>query len=133
MTKEEAINQTRKLWRASSLQWGVSDCMISCADYAMLITGLDPAAAWRGCYDSRAAAGKIIDAAGGVARLMGLGLATIGATATADPMRGDLVCVALGSDEIGGLCLGDVVAFRRPDGVIELPRRLLKLSGAWAL
>lgn len=133
MTIEEAIRQTRNLWRSSALIWGASDCMISCADYAYLRTGSDPAAIWRGCYTTREGALEIIAAAGGVARLMGLGLATIGATAIAAPGRGDLVCAAMNGEEIGGLCLGDVVAFRRPEGAIELSVRFLKFSGAWAL
>jgi hypothetical protein len=133
MTLEDAVRQTRDLWRSSALIWGVSDCMISCADYALLRTGSDPAAIWRGCYTTREGALEIIAHAGGVVRLMGLGLATVGARPIAEPARGDLVCATIGGDEIGGLCLGDVITFRRPSGAIELPKRLLKISGAWAL
>jgi hypothetical protein len=133
MMIEEAVRQTRNLWRSSALIWGHSDCMISCADYAQLVTGSDPAAIWRGCYTTREGALEIIAAAGGVSRLMGLGLASIGARPIAAPGRGDLVCAAVHGEEIGGLCLGDVVAFRRPSGAIELPARFLKFSGAWGL
>lgn len=133
MTREEALIWTRTAWRSSGLVWGVSDCMISCADYGRLVTGRDPAAMWRGLYGSRDEALKIIADAGGVARLMGLGLSSIGARSVSEPSRGDLVCAAIAGEEIGGLCLGSMVAFRRPIGAIELPVRLLKLSGAWVL
>lgn len=133
ISKDVATVATVHLWRSSMLRWGVSDCIMSCADHALLITGKDPAATWRGAYASPEEAADILNSAGGGAALMGLGLATIGVAQTDAPVYGDLICAQLGPHEIGGLCLGGKGIFRRPAGTVELPLRAFKLLGAWEL
>jgi len=69
------------------------DCMIFVADWALLRTGRDPAARWRGSYDSEAGAGLILDALGGLVPLLDEGLGADGWVSTADPVSGDIGAV----------------------------------------
>ena len=41
--------------------WGEFDCILFCTDWVRIVTGVDPAARWRGSYDSEAGAQAIID------------------------------------------------------------------------
>lgn len=136
MALDAAVREARNLWRSTAFAWGLTDCQMSCADFGLLVTGSDPARLWRGTYCTEEGARAVIAAAGGVVAMMEQGLATIGAQSIlghAEPQCGDIVCGRFPEAEIGGLCLGRVAMFRRPTGAIEIPMRLLKLSGAWAL
>ncbi|HWM82940.1 MAG TPA: hypothetical protein VNQ56_12840 [Pseudolabrys sp.] len=42
--------------RTISFQWGVSDCALTAADFALVLTGRDPLARFRGVYDSETGA-----------------------------------------------------------------------------
>jgi hypothetical protein len=136
MTIDAAVHEARNLWRSTAFAWGFTDCQMSCADFGLWVTGSDPARLWRGTYCTEEGARAVIAAAGGVVAMMGQGLGMIGAQSIlgrSDPRCGDIVCAKFSDAEIGGLCLGRVTMFRRPTGTIEIPTRVLKLSGAWAL
>jgi hypothetical protein len=73
--------------------WGRHDCMLFAADWARALTGDDPAAAWRGSYDSQFGALAILTAEGGHIQIMAQGLKPHGwrRVATEDTEPGDIV------------------------------------------
>lgn len=120
----DIVDKTVARWERDGFEWGVTDCDMSLADYAMEITGQDPAADWRGQYHDQQSAYVFIERAGGNSKLMETGLRSIGIEPVEDaPTRGDIVAARFGSAEIAGLCLGRFVAFRRPTrGVLRTQR-----------
>jgi len=57
--------------------WGEFDCILFCTDWVQITTGIDPAARWRGSYDSEASAQEIIDGFGSLTALCEEGYAGI--------------------------------------------------------
>lgn len=128
---EPILTATLRDWRRSRFVWGVSDCMLSAADYAGRLTGTDPGAAYRGTYDDEPGALAHVEAAGGGAAILGRVMTGAGLSPVTDHLRGDVVCAQISIAQVGGICLGDFCAFRMERGVIELRTRLLTIVGAW--
>ncbi len=116
MTIEEAIEATLEAWRRERFRWGKSDCALSMADYARLLADQDPAAAWRGRYRSAGGAERFIRRAGSLADLFRSGMPTVGARLVpeSDVRRGDVVICEVEGNQVAGLHLGDLIAFRSP-------------------
>ncbi len=57
--------------------WGERDCILFCTDWVLEVTGIDPAARWRGSYHSKAEAQTIIDGFGGLVELCDEGYAEV--------------------------------------------------------
>ncbi len=57
--------------------WGERDCILFCTDWVQVVTGIDPAARWRGSYKSEAEAQTIIDGFGSLVALCDEGYAGI--------------------------------------------------------
>jgi uncharacterized protein DUF6950 len=55
---------------ARDFAWGRHDCMLFAADWALALTGRDPAAPWRGTYSDEAGARAIIQASGGPIKMV---------------------------------------------------------------
>lgn len=53
--------------RTSTFAWGTLDCCLWAADVVHAITGIDPAATWRGTYSTEAEALALLDSLGGLA------------------------------------------------------------------
>lgn len=56
--------------RRLAFAWGEHDCCLFAADCVQAMTGADPAAAYRGRYDSELGAARLLKAAGGVRGLL---------------------------------------------------------------
>lgn len=84
---------------ARRFQWGVHDCALFVADWAIATRGADPAAKWRGRYRTERGAFAIIRAAGGLEALLDAGLAAIGGVRTEAPVRGDVGIVPVHTPE----------------------------------
>lgn len=54
------------LARARPFEWGVHDCCLWAASAVLSLTGHDPAAQWRGAYDSARGALDLLDGVGGL-------------------------------------------------------------------
>jgi hypothetical protein len=81
---------------ARGFAWGTHDCMLFAADWALALTGRDPAAAWRGTYSDEAGAVEIVRHAGGRVPLMQDGLEGCGWTRLhSEPTEGDIVLASL--------------------------------------
>ena len=105
--------------RDARFAWGVHDCCLFAADAVEAMTGSDPAAAWRGSYNTEAGAEAIIGPLG-LEGMAAAALEAIGAGAC-DPafaQRGDVVLVLVGNQPTMGVCTGDAVAAPGPDGLV---------------
>lgn len=112
--------------RERSFAWGTQDCCMFAADAVREITGLDPAAEFRGRYDSALGAIRLLWDRGGVegvvvAAAKAHGFAEI---SPAFARRGDLVLGDFGHDVAAGICLGAHVAFPGPNGLTPVPLSL---------
>lgn len=92
--------------------FGIVDCQMMPADWAVILGYPDPAAHWRGVYHDEAGADAIVRAHGGLVGLMTAGMALSGLSVSNDAhaVRGDLGAVrVLGKDgpvEVGAVCTG---------------------------
>lgn len=102
--------------RGVPFAWGGQDCCLFAADWVLLCTGEDPAAAYRGTYSSLLGAMRHIKAAGGVRQMpLQAGLTTI---APAMARRGDLVAEVTPLGLALGVCLGRHHTFPGRTGLI---------------
>jgi hypothetical protein len=132
IAREALLADTLREWRRTAFAWGESDCLMSVMSYASELCGRDPGAPWRGNYADRAGAYRLLEAAGGAAIGLGRALTGAGMVAVETPVRGDVIVAALGEQGIGGLCLGELAAFRLEGrGVLELRMNRVGLLGAW--
>lgn len=77
------------------LAWGVHDCLTDLADWAIDLTGQDPAAPWRGRYADEAGAAAILQSYGGLIGLLDYGLVRTGWSRVGSPVSGCLGAVPL--------------------------------------
>lgn len=98
----------RKRWK-----WGSEDCALWPANWALALTGRDPAAKWRGSYADDVTARAIIEASGGYLGLVREGLEGTGWTPTDDLESGDIGVVE-GVLAMSGVCAieGQIAAIR---------------------
>lgn len=121
MTLGDYIQQTSRLpW-----SWGAVDCTLWVADWVLLRTGVDPAAALRGTYGTEAEADALI--AGGLVTVVD---AQGALTRTDAPQAGDVGVIAVMGREVAAIHAGDGWAFRHPEGVGIVRAEPL---AAWAL
>jgi hypothetical protein len=105
--------------------WGVSDCLLTPADW-LVHRGLpDPASRWRGTYDDEVGAEAILSAHGGVVALMRAGLDPTGARELTHGVRqargGDVAAVRIDLDS-GPVIAGAIRTSRR--WAVRAPRGL---------
>ena len=121
---EEAINAAR----AEPFRWGRHDCGLFASDCILAMTGTDPAAEFRGQYQSALGAARILRRLGGLAGLV----ASRGYPEHATLLyaqAGDVVYLQRGRTEALGICVGSRVAFLGATGLVFAP--LTEASRAW--
>lgn len=88
--------------------WGTFDCLLYPAGWVRLVTGLDPAAGWRGRYRTAIGAARLLRREGGLLAIARQGMT--GFAETAHAVRGDVGVVRLetadGPRAVGGVCAG---------------------------
>lgn len=124
------LEETLKLWRKTPFIWGQSDCLLSIADHIVANGGKDGGASYRGIYDNRIDADKIVRSAGGFEALID----ATGIKETETPESGDVcVCVLLHKPHAGIHTL-DGVAFRQENrGVVEINKKFIKIVQSWSI
>ena len=107
------------LTRATTLPWvwGRSDCTIWVADWCLLRFGFDPAAGFRGRYDDRAGAERLI--AAGLARTIAPCMTPL--RETREPHPGDVGIIEIGGRQVAAIRTGPRWAFRTLRGLGEAP------------
>jgi hypothetical protein len=107
--------------------WGEHDCLLFAADVVHAITGLDPAASWRGRYDSRAAAAHHLSELGGLEAVVTGALGTPLSHPTL-AQRGDVVMVDTNEGPALGVCNGANAACAGPEGLTFKPMPVWRLA-----
>jgi hypothetical protein len=104
--------------------YGRHDCCLFLADWVRRRRGVDPAAWFRGAYDSEAACARILAANGGLPRLLGLLARTSGLRETGAPVAGDVGLIEAltpaGIEAAGAICAGRRWVALSQRGVIGL-------------
>lgn len=132
VNREAVLRATLRLWRRSAHIYGQADCLLSVADYARDLCGVDIGAPWRGTYRTEGAATAIVTRAGGAVPLLGGALMAGGFVQIETPTRGDPIVARARSAEFGGIYLGGGrAAFRLERGLLELKLREGAIAGAW--
>jgi len=106
--------------RTKRFVWGEHDCALGAADAVLMMTGTDPAAAFRGRYTSKVGAALIIVEHGGLEAMV--------TAALGDPLptpklarRGDVVLVDSPEGQAIAVVLGASAAGPGPDGAVFVP------------
>jgi len=107
--------------------WGRNDCCLFTADAVAALTGVDPAADWRGAYDNEDAAQVLLDAAGGLARLVTAALGSDTRQLVGFARRGDLV-LAAGAVGVVDDTGARVALYARDRGLVRAPLRLATVA-----
>lgn len=129
---DEAILQAHlSRWSSTDFQWDVADCMRSVFDYVGEVRKCDVGGEWRGAYHDEKSALRVLEAAGGGCAGMDKSLKEIGLKRVKLAHRGDPVCASINNQQIGGIYLGLMTAFRMPGrGRIDMR---VKHIGVWRL
>lgn len=106
--------------RDRSFEWGGNDCCVFCADEALELTGEDPMAEWRGRYDSRLGAARMVVESGcaDLAELVGTKLPEIPSLTA---QRGDWVMFEAEDGPALAVVMGTHAAGVGPQGVTWVP------------
>ena len=103
--------------------------MATC-DHVLRVTGIDPAAPWRGAYSDQEGAAAIYADFGGVLGLFSHGMAQAGFI-MGDNMLGAAVVARIGPHEVAGINMGPMTAFVAPfRGMTECR---VPIMAAWPL
>lgn len=103
--------------RARPFEWGRHDCVLAAADAVEMMTGRDPAAAFRGGYASRKEAVLVLAEHGGLAAMVSAALGAPLATPRL-AQRGDLVLVDTPEGPAVSVVLGAQAAGPGKAGVV---------------
>ncbi|MFZ2869918.1 DUF6950 family protein [Zavarzinia sp.] len=129
MTLQDYLDSCRRRrW-----EWGAHDCTLFAADWVRLVTGLDPAADWRGRYASADECRSRLSNAGGIEAVVSRSMRLAGLAETTDPRPGDvgLVRAPTGVEAMGvisAICQGDLWVARTVGRVVAAPFPLVR---AW--
>lgn len=101
----------------SHFEWGVHDCLLFSASCVEAITGVDPAAKYRGTYSTALAAYRIMDTAGGIDHLIDSCMGEV-RRPLAFAQRGDVVTMPDKKGRVAaGICLGNQCVFAGINGL----------------
>lgn len=105
--------------RSIPFAWGTHDCVLWASNVILAMTGIDPAKAYRGKYNSALTAAKIIGTTG----LGAMASQALGKTPVDVKMAnvGDLLLVKQDGQELLAICNGDTVLAPGKNGLITLP------------
>lgn len=107
-------------------KWGQSDCSTLAADWAHELTGRDPAAAYRGKYDTALTAARMIKESGGFVALISK-IANDSGWIEIQPLFAGRGCVAIITDqkdrEAAGIVTAAGIACQGYEGIEILPMK----------
>ncbi|HEY1630792.1 MAG TPA: hypothetical protein VGF56_05720 [Rhizomicrobium sp.] len=119
---------------AKPFAFGSFDCLLFPADCVRDRLGVDPAAEWRGTYDSALGCERILRREGGVVAIMHKALAPLGVMRTQAPKPGDvgavLVATKGGNRVVGGVKTAHGWAMLGARGLLVLAT---DFTAAWGL
>jgi hypothetical protein len=129
----QLLNAFIEARRHTEFQWGVHDCCLFAADWALLFTGQDPAADLRGTYGSALTAKRLLDRAGGVVSLADKALLRCGwvPTPPTKAQRGSIAALGPPDSASLGVIIHPGVVGPGPCGLVFLPRSVV--THTWTL
>jgi hypothetical protein len=116
-------------WRRMAFEWGAHDCILAVCNHVRDMTGIDPAAPWRGSYSDEAGAQRIIAQHGDIWRLFRHGMARAGFE-PGQPVDGAAVICGIFGKQIAGVVMGPRVGFVDFRGLSEVRAPILE---AWPI
>lgn len=136
----DALSQFLNRAAERPFAWGRHDCLLWLADWVLERTGKDPAADLRGTYATLLGAARIVQAAGGMTRLVESRLEPLGAVRASVGQRGAIAVVSVAGDggsafdnEAGAILLDGTAALICQAGLM-LPRWSdVPLVAAWKI
>lgn len=124
------VEDTRSIWMRKQFAWHNHDCIMATCDHVYRVTGVDPAAPWRGTYDDEEGAMAIYEPFGGVLGLFDHGMSQAGFSRGNNTLGAVVVASVLGK-EVAGINMGSMTAFVAPGrGLTECRAPVL---AAWPL
>lgn len=112
-------------WQAVPFGWGHNDCCLFAARVTDAICGSRHAARLAEHYDDEASALQYIKASGGIGPAVSQ---YIGEPEQKRPSRGDVVLFDGPHGDTLGVCVGAEIAAMGPDGVVYLPKSVVKMT-----
>lgn len=104
-------------------EWGKRDCLTFCANVVRDMTGTDHIAEFR-IYSNAMGAARLLKSLGGIEAAVSRQL---GDPCSINQLRkGDVAMADVGNGDALGVVCGTTVAFKDKDGVLFLPRNLIK-------
>lgn len=116
MTRYTKLAQYVRERAETPFVWGVNDCCTFAADWVRLATGRDPMAALRDSYVDEESAAHMLNAPGGLARLVTAWLSCAPLPLVTTAQRGDVVLYESGNGPALGVCVGEKFAAMRATG-----------------
>lgn len=120
MTLDAYVQQTASL----SWAWGAQDCTMWVADWCRIRWGIDPAADYRGRYDSRAGAEALI-----VQGLVDTVEPEIALKGKNSPAEGDIGVIDVNGRQVAAIWTGMHWLFRTPRGIGMTDRPAMAVWG----
>lgn len=119
--------------RAQPFDWTLNNCAFFACDWLAILTGVDPAANYRGEISSALSAGRVLAAAGGLERIAEEACARWDwpEVPVARARRGDAMLIDTTHGPALGVCIGGRTAFAGSGGVVYHPA--LKCRRAWRI
>ena len=113
--------------REKPFAWGTHDCVLGAADAIRMMTEEDPAASFRGRYDSRMGAARFLAQYGGLEEAV---TAVLGAPLEGPRLagRGDVVLVEGGEGLTLAVVIGAAAVAPGPEGATFVPMRDWKVG-----
>jgi hypothetical protein len=117
--------------RNEPFAWGVNDCCTFVCDWLAILTGVDPAADFRGKYSDALGAKRVLKKRGGLEAIALRAAKRWGwaPVPVREAQRGDLVLCEMPEGLAAGVCFGAVAAFAGAVGVVTQP--MTKCRRAW--
>lgn len=112
----ETLSEFIEARRNTPFVWGETDCTLFAADAVKALTGVDPAAQYRGKYSDQKGALRLIKEAGSLS-----GLVPLESIPVQFASRGDVVLLDTESGQALGVHLGRVIAGQGPTGLMFVP------------
>lgn len=128
----DKVDQTLQIWRTNRFDWIDANCLISIADYVMLLNGNDYASDIRGHYSDEQSARDILASKGGIMTVLNRTGFEQRNIQQALPKRGDILLAQI-HEQIPGICTDNAVAFRAMNGMLELNINMVRTVCFWSV
>ncbi len=110
---QKHVDETRSIWMRTPFAWEAHDCCTATCGHVLRVTGIDPAAPWRGTYNDEDGAQAIFDQYGGVLGLFSYAMTQAGFVEGENTL-GAAVVAKIGGHEVVGVNMGHMIGFVAP-------------------